>query len=39
MRPLTSRLASRHEVLAEDEFEDECSGEERVISPPISKDR
>jgi hypothetical protein len=32
-------LSSRHEVLAEDEFENECSGEERVLSPPISKDR
>jgi hypothetical protein len=29
----------RQEVLAEDEFEDECSGEERVFSPPISKNR
>jgi len=26
-------------VLAEDELEDECSGEERVISPPMSKNR
>ncbi len=32
-------LSPRHEVLAEDEFENECSGEERVLSPPISKDR
>lgn len=38
--PEFKHFINRHEVLAEDEFENECSGgEERVISPPSSKDR